>query len=53
MMHHGAFGYTKDCPLEMALRGAMSYVVGAEGGYHIQKLIIAREYSGDVAVPYR
>jgi len=53
MMHHGAFGYTKDCPLEMALRGAMSYVVGAEGGYHIQKLIIAREYIGDVAVPYR
>jgi acyl-CoA dehydrogenase len=53
MMHHGAFGYTKECPLEMALRGAMSYVVGAEGGYHIQKLIIAREYIGDVAVPYR
>jgi len=53
MMHHGAFGYTKDCPLEMALRGAMSYVVGAEGGFHIQKLIIAREYIGDVAVPYR
>ena len=53
MMHHGAFGYTKDCPLEMAMRGAMSYAVGAEGGYHIQKLIIAREYIGDVAVPYR
>jgi acyl-CoA dehydrogenase len=53
MMHHGAFGYTKESPLEMALRGAMSYVVGAEGGYHIQKLIIAREYIGDVAVPYR
>jgi acyl-CoA dehydrogenase len=53
MMHHGAFGYTKDSPLEMALRGAMSYVVGAEGGFHIQKLIIAREYIGDTAVPYR
>lgn len=53
MMHHGAFGYTKDSPLEMALRGAMSYVVGAEGGFHIQKLIIAREYIGDVSVPYR
>jgi acyl-CoA dehydrogenase len=53
MMQHGAYGYTKDCPLERALRGAMSYVVGAEGGYHIQKLIIAREYIGDVAVPYR
>jgi hypothetical protein len=37
----------------MALRGVMSYVVGAEGGANIQKLIIAREYIGDVAVPYR
>jgi acyl-CoA dehydrogenase len=53
MMHHGAFGFTKDCPLGRGLRGVMSYVVGAEGGYHIQKLIIAREFIGDVAVPYR
>ncbi len=53
MMHHGAFGYTQDCPLGRALRGVLSYVVGAEGGYHIQKLIIAREYIGDVAIPYR
>ncbi|MFQ5812904.1 MAG: acyl-CoA dehydrogenase family protein [Anaerolineae bacterium] len=53
MTHLGAFGYTKDCPLGRGLRGVMSYVVGAEGGYHIQKLIIAREFIGDVAVPYR
>jgi acyl-CoA dehydrogenase len=53
MMYLGAQGYTKDCPLGMALRGVMSYVVGAEGGANIQKLIIAREYIGDVAVPYR
>jgi acyl-CoA dehydrogenase len=53
MTHLGAFSYTKDCPLGRGLRGIMSYVVGAEGGYHIQKLIIAREYIGDVAVPYR
>ncbi len=53
MMHHGAFGFTKDCALGRGLRGVMSYVVGAEGGYHIQKLIIAREFIGDVAVPYR
>ena len=53
MMHHGAFGYTKDCPLEMALRGAMSYVVGAEGGANIMRLIIAREFVGDIAIPYR
>jgi len=53
MMYHGAFGYTKDTPLEMALRGTMSYVVGAEGGYHVMKIIIARDYIGDEAVPYR
>jgi len=53
MTHLGAFGYTKECPLGRGLRGVMSYVVGAEGGYHIQKLIIAREFIGDVAVPYR
>jgi acyl-CoA dehydrogenase len=53
MMYMGAQGYTKEVPLGMALRGLMSYVVGAEGGSNIQKLIIAREYIGDVAVPYR
>ncbi len=53
MMYHGGFGYTKDTPLEMALRGTMSYVVGAEGGYHVMKIIIARDYIGDEAVPYR
>jgi acyl-CoA dehydrogenase len=53
MTHLGAFSYTKDCPLGRGLRGILSYVVGAEGGYHIQKLIIAREYIGDEAVPYR
>ena len=53
MTHLGAFGYTKECPLGRGLRGVMSYVVGAEGGYHIQKLIIAREFIGDIAVPYR
>jgi acyl-CoA dehydrogenase len=53
MMYMGAQGYTKEVPLGMALRGVMSYVVGAEGGTNIQKLIIAREYIGDVAVPYR
>lgn len=47
MMYHGAFGYTRDCPLEMALRGLMSYVVGAEGASNIMKLIIVREYLGD------
>ena len=53
MMYLGAQGYTKESPLGMALKGLMSYVVGAEGGSNIQKLIIAREYIGDISVPYR
>jgi acyl-CoA dehydrogenase len=53
MTHLGAFAYTKECPLGRGLRGILSYVVGAEGGHHIQKLIIAREFIGDEAVPYR
>lgn len=53
MAHLGAFSYTKECPLGRGLNGIMSYVVGAEGGSHIQKMIIAREFIGDVAIPYR
>ncbi len=53
MMYQGALGYTKESPLGMALNGVMSYVVGAEGSANIQKLIIAREYVGDVSVSYR
>jgi acyl-CoA dehydrogenase len=43
----GAFGYTKDSPLEMAMRGAMSYVAGAEGASNIMKIIIARDVFGN------
>jgi acyl-CoA dehydrogenase len=53
MMYHGALGYSKESPLEMCMRGLMSYVVGAEGGANIMKIIIARELMGDVAIPYR
>ena len=42
----GAFGYTKDSPLEMAMRGAMSYVSGAEGAANIMKIIISRDIFG-------
>jgi acyl-CoA dehydrogenase len=42
----GAFGYTKESPLEMAMRGAMSYVSGAEGAANIMKIIIARDIFG-------
>jgi acyl-CoA dehydrogenase len=53
MMYHGAFAFTKDCPLEMAFRGLMSYVVGAEGGANIMRIIIGREFIGDVSVGYK
>lgn len=43
----GAFGYTKESPLEMGMRGAMSYIAGAEGAENIMKLIIARDVFGD------
>jgi len=42
----GAYGYTKECPLEMGYRGVMSYCIGAEGAANIQKLVIARETLG-------
>ncbi len=42
----GAYGYTKECPLEMGMRGILSYCVGAEGAANIQKVIISREVLG-------
>ena len=53
MTHHGAFGYTKECPLEASYRGVRSYTIGAEGGSHIQKIVIARELLGPEFLPYR
>jgi acyl-CoA dehydrogenase len=53
MTHHGAFGYSKECPLEASYRGVRSYTVGAEGGSHIQKVVIARELLGPDYLPYR
>lgn len=46
MLWMGAYGYTKECPLDMGLRGVMSYCIGAEGTANIQKLVIARETLG-------
>jgi acyl-CoA dehydrogenase len=53
MIWFGAAGYTKEYILESAWRGVMSYVVGAEGGLNIQKLVIARELLGRGYVPYK
>ncbi len=46
MLWMGAYGYTKECPLEMGIRGIMSYCIGAEGAANIQKIVIARETLG-------
>ena len=45
MQLFGAFGYTKECPLDLALKGVRSYY-WAEGAIEIQKLIVARELLG-------
>jgi acyl-CoA dehydrogenase len=53
MMWFGAAGYTKDVGLELGLRGIMSYLVGAEGGLNIMRIILGRELLGKEFVPYR
>jgi acyl-CoA dehydrogenase len=53
MTWHGAFGYTKECPLEASYRGVRSYTIGAEGAAHVQKIVMAREIIGKDYLPYR
>ncbi len=53
MIWLGAYGYAKECPLEMGLRGIMSYCVGAEGATNIQRTVIARELLGKEYVAYK
>ncbi len=53
MIWLGAWGYTKECPLEMGLRGIMSYCVGAEGSTNIQRTVIARELLGKDYIAYK
>ncbi len=52
MMWFGAAGYTKDVGLELGLRGVMSYLVGAEGGLNIMRIILGRELLGKEFLPY-
>ena len=42
----GGYGYTKEYPIEMGIRGVRSYSIGAEGGMNIMRMIIARELIG-------
>ena len=53
MIWLGAAGYTKEYIFESAWRGVMSYVVGAEGGLNIQKIVVARELLGKEFIPYK
>lgn len=49
----GAMAYTKECPVEMGIRGIRSYSIGAEGTMNIMRLIIVRELLGAEFLPYR
>jgi len=53
MMWHGASGYTKEVGLELGFRGVMSYLVGAEGGLNIMRIILGRELLGKEFLPYK
>ena len=52
MQWQGAFGYTKECPDQKALRGVRSFTQ-AEGSVEVMKLIIARELLGKEFLSYR
>jgi acyl-CoA dehydrogenase len=47
----GAMAYTKECPVEMGIRGIRSYSIGAEGTVNIMRMIIARELLGKEFLP--
>lgn len=53
MLIHGAIAYTTELPLEMALRGVFSYVIGAEGAQNIMRIILTREILGREYVAYK
>ena len=53
MIWHGAYGYTKECPVEMGWRGVMSYCIGAEGATNIQRVVLVRELLGPEYVAYK
>src|SRR3972149_81262 len=53
MIWMGAYGYSQECPIEMAWRGIMSYCIGAEGALNIQRIALARELLGKDFIPYK
>ena len=52
MQWQGAFGYSKDCQEQKALRGVRSYML-AEGSTEIMKLIVVREILGKEWLAYK
>lgn len=51
LLLHGHMGYSRDMPHQQRLRDIMGLQIG-DGTAQIQKMIIAREKIGKVAVPY-
>lgn len=51
LLTHGHYGYTKDLPLEQRMRDVLGLQIG-DGTAQIQKMVIAREIVGRVALPY-
>jgi len=46
MKWHGAISYTRKHPVQRALLGLTSYVIGAEGAQNVMKHIVARDLLG-------
>lgn len=48
----GAFGYTVECPLDLALKGVRSYY-WAEGALEVMRTIVSRELLGKEYISYK
>ena len=51
LLTHGHYGYTKDLPFEQRMRDVLGLQIG-DGTAQIQKMVIAREIVGRIALPY-
>ncbi len=51
LLLHGHYGYAKEMPHQQRLRDVLGLQIG-DGTAQIQKMIIARERIGRIAVPY-
>lgn len=51
LLTHGHFAYTRDMPFEQRLRDVLGLQIG-DGTQQVQKMIIARERVGRVALPH-